>query len=395
MERSRDELLLIPGPTEVSERVLRAMFRPAIGSGDPRFIQTLEQACEMLRSVFKTRNEIIIPPGSGTFATEAAAVSLIEPGDKVLVTVNGVYGRQFLNVVKRVGAKPIKLEVNWRNSIDPDMVKEKLETIKDIKMVCVVHSETTTGIANPISEIGRIASDHDCLYLVDSVSSLGGLDVRTDEWKIDINCSGSQKCLGALPGLALLAVSNRAWEVMSKRKCPPNSFSLDLYRWMQLWIPRERGGKLVWGKRKSPYTLSTHLVYALNEALKIILEEGLDNVLERHRKSGAAMRTGVKTIGFELYPRSESFASDIVTGIVDPKVTNTDIIHVLRERFGIIIGGGLEDLSGEILRIAHMCNTANRTTVLRVLMALEEIMANQGWKVNRRKVIEATNAILA
>lgn len=395
MERPRNELLLIPGPTEVSERVLRAMFRPALGSGDPRFVDTLEKTCDMLRSIFKTKNEIIIPSGSGTFATEAAAVSLIEPGDKVLVAVNGVYGRQFRDVIQRVGGDPIELNVDWRDPVGPEMIKEKLETVKDIKIVCIVHSETTTCIANPISEIGKITKDYGCLYVVDTVSSLGGMDVHTDEWNIDINCSGAQKCLGGLPGLAIVSVSDRAWQSMSKRRCTPSSFSLDLYRWMQLWIPRERGGKLIWGQRKSPYTLSTHLVYALNEALKIILEEGLENVLVRHKRSAIAMRTGLKTIGFELYGRKEEFASDVVTGIVNPKGIRTDIMNVLREQFGIIVGGGLEDLTGKIIRIAHMCNTANKLTVIRVLSAFEDIMTGQGWKFTQREAVEAALRIFA
>ena len=374
---------MTPGPTELSTRVLRAQVMPAIEPGDPAFIRVMDETAELLQRVFQTKKEIAIFPGSGRVTIESALASVIEPGDRILVLVNGVFSKWMKETAQRLGADVVELASDWRVAIDPAEVARKLDREKNIKMVGVVHNETSTGLRNPVAEIGKVVSEQGVLYVVDSVSSLGGDDVRTDEWLIDLNCTGCYKCLNAPPGLSIVSISDKAWEVMEKRKRVASTFSFDLRRWRQQWIPKERGGELIWGFRRHPIEPAPHLTYALNEAVKQILEEGLHNRFKKNAVAGGAIRSGVRALGLELFPRDERYASNTVTGIKNPEnVPNSELLGTMRGKYGVILGGGLEEIYGQVIRLAHMSETSQQIYVLYTIWALGSTLNDLGLHVN-------------
>jgi len=300
-------------------------------------------------------------PGSGRVSIEAAMLSVLEPKDKILTVNNGVFGKWLGVIARRLGFKVVEVEVDWRRSIDVEIIKERLEREGDVKVVAVVHNETSTGVKNSIEEIGRVVKEHSALFLADTVSSTGGDTVKTDEWRIDLNCTCSYKCFGAPSGLSIVAVSDEAWETMARRRKEAGSFAFDLYRWLQMWIPPERGGKLVYGYRRHPIEPSPHMTYALNEALKVIHEEGLEKRIRRNVIGGVALRAGLRSMGLEPH----------------------DIIEIMEREHGILIGGGLEETYGKALRIAHMGITASEMHIIRTLSALEATLKRLGMKIEK------------
>ena len=374
---------MTPGPTEISTRVLRAQLMPAIEPGDPSFIEVMDETAELLKEVFQTKKDVVFFPGSGRVTIESALASVIEPGDKVLALVNGVFGKWLKETAQRLGANVLELATEWRRGFDPSEVERKLEREKGIKLVGVVHNETSTGVRNPVAEIGKIVRDYGALYLVDTVSSLGGDDVRTDDWNIDLSCTGCYKCLNAPPGLSIVSVSEGAWKAMEKRRKPASTFSFDLYKWRQTWIPKERGGKLIWGYRRHPIEPAPHLTYALNEAIKEILEEGLHERFKRNALAGRAIRSGVHALGLELYPKEEEYASNTITGVMNPeRIANSDILGIMRNKYGVVAGGGLEEIRGKVIRLAHMSVTSQPIYVLHTLWALGSALRELGLTLN-------------
>jgi len=366
-------LLMTPGPTEVSTRVLRAMMRPAIHHYDPKFIEMFDETTQLLKKIFQTKHNVVLLSGTGRTGMEASILSLVEPGDKVLNIVSGVFSGWFKKLCEIYGAQSIDLEFEWGKPIDLEKVKEILEK-EEVKVLTAVHNETSTGAVNPIKELGKLAKDYGAIFVVDAISSLGGIEIKVDEWNIDICASSSQKCLGGLYGISVLSVSDTAWEAMEKRKNSPRSFAYDLFRWKQYWIPREEGGLLLRGRRSYPIPPPTHLVYALNEACKIILEEGLSNRFKRHQVIAHATREGVKSMGLEIFP-DESVASNTVTVVNVPEgLTASDIVNRMLEEHGIMIAGGLRRLAGKVIRIGHMANTADQNHIIPTLAALEEVL---------------------
>jgi aspartate aminotransferase-like enzyme len=380
--------LMTPGPTEIATRVLRAQMMPAIEPGDPAFVKVMDETAELLRKVFQTKKDVVFFPGSGRVTIESALASVIEPGDRILALVNGVFGRWLKETAQRLGADVVELANDYREAFDPSEVAQRLDREENIKLVGVVHNETSTGLRNPVAEIGRIVSEHGALYMADVVSSLGGDDVRTDDWLIDLGCTGCYKCLNAPPGLSIVSVSDKAWEVMEKRKRAASTFSFDLLKWRQMWIPKERGGKWVWGYRRHPIEPAPHLTYALNEAVKEILEEGMNERFKKNRIAGQAIRSGVQALGLELYPREERYASDTITGIMNPEHTaNSEILGTMRNKYGVIAGGGLEELYGKVIRLAHMSLTSQPLYVLYAIRSLGSTLLDLGLPVNVEKAV--------
>ena len=389
-----EKFYMMPGPTEVPLSVLQAMIRGPTDPGDPDFIKLMDDAEQMLEKLFYTKNWVLFFPGSGRVTIESAFLSVLETGDKVLIPVNGVFSKWLGIIVERLGCEPVKLELDWRKAVDPLKVREALDEDKNIKVVAVVHNETSTGVVNPVKEISKIVQDYGALYLVDSVSSLGGDKVETDNWRIDLNCTGSYKCINCIPGLSILSVSDKAWNLMSRRKKAARSYGFDLYRWLEMWIPRERGGKLIWGYRRHPTEPAPHLTYALHEAVRLLLKEGLDKRFRRNRVAGKALRAGVKAIGLELYPLDESYASNTVTGIIPPKkIKSEEIISTMKDDYGVVIGGGLEETHGKVLRIAHMGFTSDEMYILKTLSALEKTLEKLGYTLERGKAIEPAKKV--
>lgn len=385
--------VMTPGPTEMPVRVLKALMKPAITPGDPEFMKVCDETAELLQTFLGTKNEVAIFPGSGRVAVESAIASIVEPGDRVLTVNNGVFGHWLGLTVSQAGGRNVELATDWRRSIDPEQVRAKLRAEKDIKMVAVVHNETSTGVANPIEEIGKVVKEYGVLYCVDVVSSAAGDWVKADEWRIDLACTCCYKCMNSPPGLGMVAVSNDAWAVMAKRKVR-QSFSFDLYKYVEMWIPRERGGKEVWGHRRHVVEPAPQLTYAMNEGLKVILEEGVAERFRKNRVAGKAIRAAVKAIGLETYPLDERYASNTLTAIVNPEgVKNSEIIGTMRKDYGVIIGGGLEEVAGKVLRMAHMSSTSDEMHVLYAVRALEKTLTKLGYKVEAGSGVNAARAV--
>jgi aspartate aminotransferase-like enzyme len=384
---------MIPGPTEIPWRVIRAMMKPSVAHYDPEFnIEVLDRLLQRLKEVFKTRNEVIAVPGSGRVALESSVASAIEPGDKVLCIEAGTFGPWLTEMVRRVGGNPTAFLVEWGKPIDFEKLGQVLSK-GDFKALTVVHNETSTGSAYPIDKIGRLTKENDVMYLVDTVSSLGGVDVRTDEWGIDFNMSASHKCLAAPIGLALISISERGWRAMENRKTPSTTFSYDLFRWKKQWLPKERGGDLAMGWRRQPITMPVHTVYALDEAVNMILEEGLDNRFGRHKVAAKAVREGVKALGLSLFA-DEEVASETVTAVKVPHgMADSELRKIMEERHGILIAGGLEKQSGKMIRIGHMGMVASSEYVLPFFAAFESSLAKLGYRFRRGVSVEVANKI--
>lgn len=364
-----ETLLMIPGPTRVAPRVLKAMSENIVNHRSAIFGEILTETTEMMSEVFQTENQSYILTGSGTAAMEAALGNVVEKGDKVLNIVGGKFGQRFMQIAETHGGIPIELEVEWGYGVDPSDVKYVLDEEEDIKAVTIVHNETSTGVTNPIDEVGKIVKDYNALYVVDTVSSLGGDDVFVDGYNIDICVTGSQKCLAAPPGMAALTLSNDAWEVVDKT--PTSTYYLDMKRY------RKSGSA---HPPETPYTPSVSLMYAMREALNAIMEEGLESRVKRHQLAALATRNGIKAIGLELFAQQE-VSSNTVTAIKIPEgVTDKQLRGTMRDTYRIEMAGGQDHLKGNVFRIGHMGNITEREIVA-TMSALEMTLKGLGLDV--------------
>jgi alanine-glyoxylate transaminase/serine-glyoxylate transaminase/serine-pyruvate transaminase len=371
------ELLMIPGPTNVDPRVLRAMCRPPLSHTSPEFASTFKEALNNLKKVFMTESEVFVVAGSGTLALEMAIANIVEPGDKVLNTVSGFFGQYFVEISKVYGAVPLVLEVPWGKPVKPKQVKEALME-DDYKAVTVTHVETSTGVANPIREIGEVVKKHsDAFYIVDTVCSLGGMEVRVDEWGIDICVSGSQKCLGVPPGLALIAISGKVLEFLERRKKPVGSW----YGSFKNWLPVMRD------PTKYFATPAVNMIYALDEALKIVIEEGLENRFKRHHVLAEAFRAAMEALNLKLVAEREN-AADTVSAIYYPeKVEDNQFRNEMKKR-GITVASTLGPLRGKSFRVGHMGNV-NQNDIFATITAIETTLKHLGCKTELGRGTEA------
>lgn len=360
-----ETLLMIPGPTKVAPRVLKVMSDAIINHRSAEFAQILVETNEMISEIFQTKNESYTITGSGTAAMEAAVGNVLNKGDKIVHIVGGKFGQRFAQIAEANKGTPIIHNVEWGKGVNPQDVKNILEEDDQIKAVTIVHNETSTGVTNPIEEVGNILKDYDALYIVDTVSSLGGDDVAVDDYNIDICVAGSQKCLAAPPGLAAITVSDDAWDLIDK--VDSNSYYLDIrkYRKYAQNDPAE-----------TPYTPSVSLMYAMREALKVVMEEGLESRIKRHHLAAKATRNGIKAIGLELFA-DENVSSATVTAIKMPEgVTDKDMRGTMRDKYKIVLAGGQDHLKGNVFRIGHMGNISYKdivTTVSALEMTLKEL----------------------
>ncbi|MGD0267364.1 MAG: alanine--glyoxylate aminotransferase family protein [Candidatus Methylomirabilota bacterium] len=383
------EFMMMPGPTEIPPRVLKALLHPATAPGDPDFIAVCDETSARLQTVLGTRHEVVVFPGSGRVAVESALCSVIEPGDRILTVNNGVFGHWLGLTVSQAGGTNVELAADWRRGVDPDLVREKLKEEKGIKAVAVVHNETSTGIGNPVADIGKIAKEFGALYVVDVVSSAGGDWVKMDEWNVDLACACSYKCLNCPPGLAIVGVSDAAWAALAKRKVR-QSYSFDLYKYVEMWLPRDRGGKEIWGHRRHVVEPAPQLTHAMLEGLKVLMEEGLPERYRQNRVAGRAIRAAVRAMGLELYAQHEPSASNTVTAVVNPRgIAAATITQMMRRESGVIIAGALEEVAGKVLRIAHMSCTSSPMYVLHTIRALEQTLERLDHQVPRGSGAEA------
>jgi len=389
-------VLMIPGPTELPWPVIQAMNQPPSIQYDRGFDEgVLEPTTLALREVFQTKGEVILMPGSGRTALEAGALSVIEPGDRVLVVGAGVFGVLMREIMGRVGAEMTEFPVEWGGRLDLDRLTREAERLKP-KAITLVHNETSTGTTYPAAEVGKIARATGSLFLLDTVSSIAGIDVRTDEWGVDLNMTGSQKCLAAPLGLSLVSVSPRAWEAMDRRKTPARSYAYDLMRWRDQWMPVSRGGKVPDGTpRRQPVSIPTHLTEAMRVAVRLILEEGLPHRFRRHAVAAAALRAGAAAMGLEMFPDA-SIVSNTVSSIKAPRGIDTGaVVTTMRDRYGILIGTGLDKIRATTLRIGTMGMTASPHYVLPTLSALELALRDLGHKAEPGAGVAAAQAAFA
>ena len=376
-------MLMIPGPTELPWPVVQALNQPAAIQYDRGFDETvLEPTTLALRDVFQTKHEVLIMPGSGRTALEAGALSVIEPGDRVLVVGAGQFGLLMREIMNRVGADFTEFTVELGARLDLERLAREAERVRP-KAITLVHNETSTGTTYPAAEVGKIARATGALFMLDTVSSIAGIDVRTDEWGVDLNMTGSQKCLAAPLGLSLVSVSPRAWEAMEQRKVKAHSYAYDLNRWREQWMPVSRGGKVPDGTpRRQPVSIPTHLTEAMRVAVRLILEEGLPQRFRRHAVAASALRAGVAAMGLEMFP-DPSIASNTVSSIKAPKGVDTGaVVQTMRDRYGVLIGTGLAEIRTTTLRIGTMGMTASPHYVLPTLSALELTLRDLGFKAD-------------
>ena len=389
-------ILMIPGPTELPFPVIQAMNAPPSVQYDPSFDEkVLEPTTLALRQVFQTPGEVFLLPGSGRTALEAGAMSVIEPGDPVIVVVAGVFGVLMREIMTRVGAQVTEFRVDWGRPLDLAKLRAEAERLRP-KAIHLVHNETSTGTTYPAEAVGRIARGVGALYFLDTVSAIAGIDVRTHDWGVDLNMTGSQKCLGAPLGMAVVSVSDRAWEAMERRRGKAPSFACDLLQWRKTWIPVSRGGKLPDGApRAQPVSIPTHLTAAMRVAVGLILAEGLEPRFARHAVAANALRAGLDAMRLELFP-DPSIASNTVSCLKTPDgIAAGAVVATMRDRYGILIGTGLDRFRGTTLRIGTMSMTASPLYVLPTLSALELALRELGYKTESGTGVAAAQTIFA
>ena len=387
-------ILMIPGPTEIPWRVIRAMAQPAMIQYEPPFDEEiLEPTCLDLRQVFQTSGEVIVMPGSGRTGLEAAAISLVEPGDRAVVVVAGIFGSLMKEVMERAGAAVTAFEVELGRPLDLEALERVVAQARP-KILTLVHNETSTGVTYPAASVGEITRRHGALFLLDTVSSLAGLDVQSDAWGVDVNMTGSQKCLAMPLGLAIVSVSPRAFEAMERRTRRAASLANDLIRWKRQWVPAARGGGVPEGGRRSqPVSMPTHLVQALREATTLILEEGMAHRIRRHRIAGKAMRAGLSGLKLDLFG-DPAIASDTVSAFRVPAgVAATAVVRRMRDAYGILVSTGIEKLRESVLRIGTMGLTASPLYVLPTLSALGMALRDLGHKTATADALGAAQAV--
>ena len=366
-------LLLGPGPSMVHPRVLRAMSVPLLGHLDPAFLGIMNDVQQQLREVYRTKNPFTIAiSGTGSAGMEAALVNLVEPGDTALVCVNGVFSTRMADIVERCGGKLVRLETPWGQVTDLARIEEALKKNAPVKVVAVVHAETSTGAPQPVEGLGKLCHQHGALLVVDTVTSLGGVPVEVDGWEADAVYSGTQKCLSCPPGLAPLTLSPRALEAVKGRKSKCRSWYLDAGMIADYWAE---------GKRAYHHTAPISMVYALRESLRIVLEEGLEARFERHRRHSAALMAGVATLGCAPQAQAGHRLPSLNCIQVPAGVEEAPIRKAVLLENGIEIGGGLGPLAGKVWRIGLMGESSRQENVLAVLAALEQQLKKSGRPV--------------
>ncbi|MDD2510000.1 MAG: alanine--glyoxylate aminotransferase family protein [Syntrophomonas sp.] len=371
-----EQYLLLPGPTPVPERVVRAMSRPMVNHRGSEFKEILINVTDGIKQVYHTQHQVLIYPASGTGALEAAVVNFISPGDKVLAVSIGVFGDRFATIAREFGAQVEKLDFPWGEPADPQVVKERLEQDKkqEIKAVLITHNETSTGVFNDLAAIRAAVGEHPALFMVDAVSGLAAVAFKMDEWKLDVVASGSQKAFMIPPGLSFLAFNDRALRVHKENK--NHKYYWDV-----------SSGLKYLEKGQTPYTPAISLFYGLEEALKMMQEEGLDNILLRQLNYREMVRAALKEMGLKLLAADDN-ASPALTSVIAPQgIGGNKIRQYMRERFNIILAGGQQRLDDVIFRIGHL-GYVRELDLLSVLVALEITLLKSGYPIELGKGIK-------
>ncbi|WP_276255913.1 pyridoxal-phosphate-dependent aminotransferase family protein [Halomontanus rarus] len=377
--------LMGPGPSDVHPRVLRAMSTPLVGHLDPSFIEIMNEVQELMRYTFRTDNRWTIPvSGTGSASMEAAIGNLVEPGETMLVPTNGYFGGRMASMAERAGGEVVTVDAPWGEPLEPAAVEEAIsDTRPDV--FGFVHAETSTGVLQPnVPELTDIAHDHDALVVADCVTSLGGVELRVDEWGIDAAYAGPQKCLSCPPGASPLTLNDRAMDKVLSREEDPRSWYLDLSLLEGYW-----------GEDRSyHHTAPITNVYAIREALRLVAEEGIEERWNRHRAVAGALKTGVEAMGLEMNPDDEYWLPSLNAVRVPDGIEDDAVIAHLLEAYDLEIAGGLGDLAGDVWRIGCMGHSARPKNVTYLLSALGNTLADQGADVDVDDGLAAASAAL-
>ncbi|MEK7207568.1 MAG: alanine--glyoxylate aminotransferase family protein [Pseudomonadota bacterium] len=385
--------LMGPGPSDVHPRVLSAMARPTIGHLDPAFVGMMDEVKALLQYAFKTKNTFTLPISApGSAGMEACFINLVEPGEKVIVCINGVFGTRMKENVERAGGVPVVVEDTWGTAVDPNKLEDALKANPDARIVAFVQAETSTGVYSDAKQLVEIAHRHHCLSIVDAVTSLGGSPLKMDEWGIDAIYSGSQKCLSCSPGLSPVSFSERAVEKIKKRKTKIHSWFFDLNLVMGYWGDTGTGTSPK-GKRTYHHTAPINLLYGLHEALVMLHEEGLENAWKRHQHIHHALRSGLEAMGLSFLVKENARLPQLNAIVVPEGVNETKLRGRLLNEYNLEVGAGLGALEGKIIRIGLMGYGANMKNVMYCLEALEAVLADMRAPIQTGVAMNAAQSV--
>lgn len=379
----RKEYLMTPGPTPVPSEVLLAQARPMIHHRTPLYTKILVSVIEDLKYIFQTANDVLIFASSGTGAMESAVVNLFSAGDKVVVASNGKFGDRFIKITETYGLNVIKLEYEWDQVVNPNDIAKLLkeDVNQEIKGVFVVQSETSTGILNDVKKISEVVKNYSAALIVDSITGLGAVELRTDEWNLDIVMTGSQKGLMLPPGLACVSVSDKAWQMVEKSTLPKFYFSYKKSR-----------DALHKPSPQNPFTPPISLIVGLGEALKMMREEGLENVIRRHAVLAEATRRGLEALGLKLWAPPEGRGNAVTPVKVPDGIDGKAIVKILSSKYGITIAGGQDHLVGKIFRLGHL-GYYDKFDIITTLSGLEMTLSELGYPVKLGAAVSAAEKV--
>jgi len=377
----KKHFLLAPGPTPIPPEVLLAMARPIVHHRTPLYEEILREVREGLKYLFRTKNEVLIFASSGTGAMEGAVTNTLSPGDKALVVEGGKFGERFTNLCRVYGVKPVVLPVEWGKAIDPAAIGKALKEEPSIRAVMTQATETSTGVLHPIREIAAMVSQHPgTILVVDGISHLGAVELPMDEWKLDVVICGSQKALMLPPGLAFAALSDKAWQFVERSTLP--KFYFDFQKELKNLT-----------KNQSAYTPAISLVVGLAESLRMIRQEGLENIIARHARLAKAARAAMAALGLQLY--APQAYSDAVTAVVAPPgIDGQKVVRILREKHNLTIAGGQDQAKGKIFRLAHM-GYIDQSDLLAGIAAVELTLQELGYSFELGKGVRAAMEVLS
>ena len=373
--------LYTPGPTPIPPQVAAAMSQPMMGHRSREFADLHAQIAEKAKQVFQTTNDLFVLTSSGTGGLETAIANTVSPGDRVLALITGNFGERFAKIAAAYGAEVTKLEFPWGTAVDMEEVAQVWEKEGPFKVVLATHNETSTGVTNDIAALGSFLADTDALLLVDAISSMGAMDIRTDEWHVDLMVTGSQKALMLPPGLALISVSPKAWQIIERNSGVRFYFSL-------------LEARKSFANNNTPWTPAVSLFYGLDAALDLILGEGLSQVFQRHARMAAAARAGVRALGLQLLAEDDGIASHTVTAFLPgAEISAGDLSKMLKQEMGVSFAGGQGKLKGKLLRLGHM-GYCTELDVVMAVAALEMALFKMGAPVELGAGVKAAQQAL-
>ncbi|MCO6412656.1 MAG: alanine--glyoxylate aminotransferase family protein [Thiogranum sp.] len=380
--------LMGPGPSDVNPRILEAMSRPTIGHLDPQFVAMMDEMKDLLRYAFQTDYELAMPVSApGSAGMETCFVNLVEAGDKVVVCQNGVFGGRMKENVERCGATPVMVEDEWGKAVDLDKVNDTLKAHPDAKVLAFVHAETSTGAISDARSLARLAREHGCLSIADTVTSLGGSPLKVSEWGLDAVYSGTQKCLSCTPGLSPVTFSERAIATVKNRSSKVQSWFMDLNLVLGYWGSG--------AKRAYHHTAPVNALYGLHEALVILQEEGIENAWRRHQRNHQALRAGIEAMGLEFVVDEAQRLPQLNSVSIPEGVDDAAVRGRLLQEYGLEIGAGLGPMAGSIWRIGLMGYASNQKNVLLCLGALDAVLSDMKAPVESGVAVEAAMRLYA